>query len=406
MGDTAASQLSALYLHRLMERVMLNEPSILVSDKSGIAPIVQPVESPKNPAVEKLEAVVTGVMDVYKVDYDPPPPVSISYTGRLRLDSEAAYEQLDQQFLPLDYHPILTTDDENQHVIMALKGRFRPKPRPVWPNALLLVLTVLSLLYVGAEQDAGIRNVTSVNLLRGWPYALSVILILGAHELGHYFAARYHRVSVTLPYFIPLPFGFFGTLGAFIQLREPMRNRKILFDVGVAGPLAGLIIAVPVLLIGLATSHVEPLPKEAYVLAGNSLIYAAAKFVVFGKFLPSGHEDVFINQLAKAGWTGLLVTGLNLIPIGQLDGGHVVFTLLGRQARRLYIPVLIIFVLLSFLSSMWLIWTLLLFFLGRLYAVPLDMITPLDARRRWLGFTAMLLFVLVFVPIPLQIIEP
>jgi Zn-dependent protease len=385
---------------------MLNEPSILVSGKSGISSVVKPVESPQNPAFEQLEAAVAGVMDVYKVDYNPPPPVSASYTGRLRLDSESAYEHLDRQFSPLDYHAILTTDDENQHVVMALKGRFRPKPRPVWPNVLLLVLTVLSLLYVGAAQESGIQGETGITLWRGWPYALSVILILGAHELGHYFAARYHRVSVTLPYFIPLPFGFFGTLGAFIQLREPMRNRKILFDVGVAGPLAGLIVAVPVLIIGLATSHVEPLPKEAYVLEGNSLVYAAAKFAVFGKMLPNGHEDVFINQLAKAGWTGLLVTALNLIPVGQLDGGHIIFTLLGKQARRLYVPILAAFVLLSFFSSMWLIWTLLLFFLGRLYAVPLDMITPLDARRRWLGYAAILIFVLVFVPIPLQIIEP
>jgi Zn-dependent protease len=385
---------------------MLNEPSILVSGKSGISSIVKPAESPKNPVFEQLEAAVAGVMDVYKVDYNPPPPVSVSYTGRLRLDSENAYEHLDRQFTPLDYHAILTTDDENQHVVMALKGRFRPKPRPVWPNVLLLVLTVLSLLYVGAAQESGIKGETSITLWRGWPYALSVILILGAHELGHYFAARYHRVSVTLPYFIPLPFGFFGTLGAFIQLREPMRNRKILFDVGVAGPLAGLIVAVPVLIIGLATSHVEPLPKETYLLEGNSLVYAAAKFAVFGKLLPNGQEDVFINQLAKAGWTGLLVTALNLIPVGQLDGGHIIFTLLGKQARRLYVPILAAFVLLSFFSSMWLIWTLLLFFLGRLYAVPLDMITPLDARRRWLGYAAILIFVLVFVPIPLQIIEP
>jgi membrane-associated protease RseP (regulator of RpoE activity) len=115
---------------------------------------------------------------------------------------------------------------------------------------------------------------------------------------------------------------------------------------------------------------------------------------------------VFINQLAKAGWTGLLVTGLNLIPLGQLDGGHVVFTLFGKQAQRLYIPIIGIFILLSLFSSMWLIWTLLLFFLGRLYAVPLDMITPLDARRRWVGYLALLILVLVFVPVPLQIVNP
>jgi membrane-associated protease RseP (regulator of RpoE activity) len=290
---------------------------------------------------------------------------------------------------------------------MALKGRFHPRPRPVWPNVLLLVLTVLSLLFVGAAQDENVQSLEDISLWRGWPYALSMILILGAHELGHYFAARYHRVSVTLPYFIPLPFGLFGTLGAFIQLREPMRSRKTLFDVGVTGPLAGLIVAVPVLLIGLATSEVRPLPvDEAYALEGNSLLYAGAKLVIFGELLPNGNEDVFINQLAKAGWTGLLITGLNLIPLGQLDGGHVVFTLLGKQARRLYVPVVAIFLLLSLYSPTWWPWTLILLFLGRIYAVPLDMITPLDARLRWIGYAALLIFVLVFVPIPIRNIEP
>jgi Zn-dependent protease len=383
---------------------MLNEPSILVNGKSGMVPIAPPVESPQNTAYEQLETAIAGVMDVYKVDYSPPPPVSVSFTGRLRMDSEAAYEALDQVFLPLDYHPILTTDENNQHVIMALKGRFRPKPRPVWPNAVLLVLTLLSLLFVGAELDAGLRDASSLNLLRGWPYAVSMILILGTHELGHYFAARHHHVNVTLPYFIPLPVGF-GTLGAFIQLREPMRNRKILFDVGVAGPLAGLIVAVPILLIGLATSHVLPRPTE-YVQEGNSLLYAGAKYVTFGEFLPNSEKDVSLNQLAQAGWTGLLITGLNLIPLGQLDGGHVMFTLFGRQAQRLYVPIIGIFIVLSLVNSVWLLWTLLLLFLGRFYAVPLDMITPLDSRRRWIGYVALVIFVLVFVPNPLQSVGP
>lgn len=385
---------------------MLNEPSILASGTSGV---IQPAEtsiSSQKPAADQLGTAVAEVMDIYKVEYDPAPAVSASYTGRLRLDSETAYARLDEHFAALDYHVVLTTDNENRPVILALKGRVHPRPRPTWPNIVLLVLTILSLLFVGAAHQAGMQDRDSIVLWEGIPYAASILLILGAHELGHYFAARYHRVNVTLPYFIPLPFGFFGTLGAFIQLREPMRNRKILFDIGVAGPLVGFVVAVPILLIGLATSHVEPLPSEDYVLEGDSLLYATAKFTVFGEFLPNADEDVFINQLAKAGWTGLFITGLNLIPLGQLDGGHVVFTLLGKHARRLYVPVLGIFLALSFFNSAWLIWTLLLFLLGRAYAVPLDTITPLDRRRRWLGYTALMIFVLVFVPNPLHIVQP
>jgi membrane-associated protease RseP (regulator of RpoE activity) len=110
--------------------------------------------------------------------------------------------------------------------------------------------------------------------------------------------------------------------------------------------------------------------------------------------------------LAQAGWTGLLITGLNLIPLGQLDGGHVMFTLFGRQAQRLYVPIIGIFIVLSLVNSVWLLWTLLLLFLGRFYAVPLDMITPLDSRRRWIGYVALVIFVLVFVPNPLQSVGP
>ena len=115
---------------------------------------------------------------------------------------------------------------------------------------------------------------------------------------------------------------------------------------------------------------------------------------------------MFINQLAKAGWTGLFITGLNLIPLGQLDGGHVIYTLLGRRAQRLYLPLVGVFLVLSFFNSSWLLWTLLLFFLGRVYATPLDSVTPLDSRRRWLGWVTLVIFVLVFVPNPLNIIQP
>jgi Zn-dependent protease len=348
-------------------------------------------------------------MEISSADLHTPPPMSARFTGRLRVGSEMAYAHLDSVFAPLDHHVVLTTDEGGEHVVLAIKGRIRPKPRPVWPNIVLLILTVLSLLFVGASQDATLQEGESLplsSIWRGWPYALSVLLILGGHELGHYFAARFHGVRVTLPYFIPLPIGFFGTLGAFIQLREPVRNRKILFDVGVAGPLAGFVLAVPILFIGLATSDITPLPADGYILEGDSLLYGLAKFIVFGQVLPTAHEDVLINQVAKAGWTGLFITGLNLIPVGQLDGGHVVSTLMGRRAQRLYLPVLGVFLMLSFINSMWLLWTMLLFLLGRLYAMPLDAVTPLDSRRRRLGYAALLIFVLVFVPNPLQIVQP
>lgn len=387
---------------------MLNEPSILANDAALVMPEAAPETYEQASADQQihlpLETVVAEVMNIARVEQNPSPAVSASFAGQLRVDSETAYEHLDTEFAALDHHALLTTDEQDRHVIVAIRGRIRPGVRPWWPNALLLGLTLLSLLYAGAAHQAGMDGRTSIRLWEGAPYALSMLLILGTHELGHYFAARFHKVNVTLPYFIPAPFNF-GTLGAFIQLREPMRNRKVLFDVGVAGPLAGLVVTLPILMIGLATSKIEPLPTEDYILEGDSVLYSTAKYAVFGEFLPNDQEDVFINQLAKAGWTGLFITGLNLIPLGQLDGGHVIFTLLGRRAQYLFFPILSLFFLLSMYNPAWLLWTVLLFLLGRVYAVPSDTVTRLDERRRWLGYGAMVVFVLVFVPDPLQLIS-
>jgi hypothetical protein len=336
-----------------------------------------------------------------------------SFEGTLTLPSEDAYARLDEQLSGMN-NLALFRESNGKHVIHIVAGRIRPGERPRWPNALLFVATVFSLLLMGtliaaAEvRDADLALSDAIvgdlipNLWRGLPYAASLLLILGAHELGHYFAARYHKLAVTLPYFIPAPppLSPFGTFGAFIQLREPMRNRKMLLDVGAAGPLAGLVFAIPIVIIGLATSPVGPIHPDG-LMEGNSLLYAFSKIVVFGRFLPSNGIDVTLNQLAQAGWTGLLVTALNLMPVGQLDGGHVLYTLVGDYARRLYYPFLIGMAVLVFLfSEAWLLWLVLLFLFGRVYAAPLDMITPLDPRRRVIAVIALATFVLTFVPVP------
>jgi membrane-associated protease RseP (regulator of RpoE activity) len=334
------------------------------------------------------------------------------------MDSEAAYEVLDNLFATVDHLPLFREED-GKHVILALEGRVNPQPRAWWPNLLLFIATFFSVLLVGTE--LAISNIRFTDplraqaleanalgeLWRGLPYALSILLILGAHELGHYFAARRHKLAVTLPYFIPLPFlSPFGTMGAFIQLRQPMRNRKVLLDVGAAGPLAGLIFAIPILFIGLATARVGPIPPVSY-FEGDSILYAFAKIVTFGHYLPSNGLDLQIDssQLAWAGWTGLLVSALNLIPIGQLDGGHILYALLGERARWFYFPLLAVMIALVFVTDVWLFWVILLLLFGRVYATPLDMITPLDRPRRMVGIAAIVIFFLIFVPTPMTIVN-
>jgi membrane-associated protease RseP (regulator of RpoE activity) len=306
---------------------------------------------------------------------------------------------------------------------VARKGESR-----VWINAVLFILTLLSTLFAGALYGGAIATVDSPwdlispgFLLSGLPFAATLLSILAAHEFGHYFAARYHKVAVTLPYFIPMPLTF-GTLGAFIQLKEPVPDRRKLFDIGVAGPLAGLVLAVPLLFYGLATSLVRvPEFTQGVLLEGNSILYFTAKLLVFGKVLPNPitGEDVFVNQVCFAAWIGLLVTALNLLPVGQLDGGHTVFAMFGEKARyinRIAVGILTVFALASleplqqllpFLANVayggWFLWLfLILFLIGVQHPPALDDVTRLDRRRWWIGVLVIIIFILIFVPVPMR----
>lgn len=368
----------------------------------------------------------------------------VRYRGRLRgQDSAADYDWLSEQLKPYNITPLFRKEGD-RHLILLMSGRIRPKPYNPGVNVLLFGLTVISVLMAGALNNlegpvgaslgqlflAILRNLGS-----GWPFAVSLLAILVAHEFGHYLAGRYHKTYVTLPYFLPLPFSPFGTLGAFINMKEPPKNRRILLDIGIAGPLAGLIVAIPVLLIGLSLSKVGEIPSimrpgVGLQLEGNSLLYLLAKFAVFhqllpapasyggvppalywlryiftGQPLPLGGVDVMLNPVAWAGWIGILVTSLNLIPAGQLDGGHMLYVLLGARRARLLLPfILVALVGLGFFWNGWWLWALLIFLLGRVYAEPLDQITPLDGPRKALAILALVIFVLVFTPVPLVLV--
>jgi len=175
------------------------------------------------------------------------------------------------------------------HQVIGQPGLVKPRPANPWINLALFVVTVFSVVLMGALNAGANPLEDPSSLVQGIPFAFTLLAILGTHELGHYFAARRHKVAVTLPYFIPMPLSFVGTFGAFIQLRSPVRNRSQLFDVGVAGPLAGLVITIPLLLYGLYLSEVGPLPAEGgYIMEGNSLLYLGAKYLVHGQVLPRG----------------------------------------------------------------------------------------------------------------------
>lgn len=371
--------------------------------------------------VDRLQKALDGLFTVNDTTLDFPEPGQLRFRGYFICDPAECYDELRRRFELVGYTPLIRPAQQGV-AVLALPTVFDPPASNWLINLGLFLATVASTLYVGAMNEPAF---TGTEIWLGWPFSLSMLLILGAHELGHYFAARYHKVPVTLPYFIPFP-TIIGTMGAFIRLKAPIKNRRTLLDIGAAGPLAGLVFAIPVLIIGLATSPIGRPPATGYYQEGNSVLYFLAKLAVTGECLPThsplcqtmlpddgdgdgaGPRDISLNQVAWAGWVGLFVTGLNLIPVGQLDGGHISYVLFGRRARRFFWPAIAFLVLLGLITgtTTWWLWILLLFFFGRSYAQPLDDVTDLDPRRRAIAWFTLFLFFFVFVPAPLQIVFP
>ena len=362
--------------------------------------------------VADLRQAALDIFHITATTMDHPEPGQVRFRGHFLTDSAEGYNLIYDAFTKLGYTPLVRPDnvvEDGRNVsLIAMPHVFGDTPSNWRVNLYLFLATIFTTMLVGYTIWLGDQQVQEwvwADLWHGWPFSFSILLILGAHELGHYFAARYHKVPVSLPYFIPFP-TIIGTMGAVILQRAPAKNKRALFDVGAAGPLCGLVFAIPILFIGLATSDVV-MTTPGGMQEGNSLLYALAKTIVFGEFLPAGGRDVIINQLATAGWAGLLITGLNLLPVGQLDGGHVTYVLFGEKSRYFYWPALfglaVIAILIPDTAVTWAIWIALLYFFGRRHAVPLDNVTPLDPKRRALAIFTFILFFLVFVPIPLSI---
>ncbi len=234
-------------------------------------------------------------------------------------------------------------------------------------------------------------------LVAGVPYATTLLVILLAHEFGHYFACRHHGIHATLPYFIPAP-TLIGTLGAFIWIRSPIYTRRALFDVGVAGPIAGFVLILPALVIGMAMSKVIPgVAVHGDIVFGTPLIMHLFERVFFPG---TASADIYLHPVARAAWAGLLATALNLLPIGQLDGGHILYAFFGEKHRWLSRVFNLALVPLGiFYSWSWLAWAAILFFVARRHPVIFDQSTP-GRMRAILGWESLAIFVFSFNPIP------
>jgi membrane-associated protease RseP (regulator of RpoE activity) len=287
--------------------------------------------------------------------------------------------------------------------------QFEEEPSPRRPESklthlVLFLLTVLTTTSVGAIMNGNNPFGSLAGFASGFPFSVTIMGILGVHELAHYFAGRKWGIEVTLPYFLPAPFPPIGTFGAVIRMKSSIPNRKALVDVGVAGPLAGFVLAVAASIYGLSQSEVISLggTENISITLGESLLFKVLSFFVIGP-LPAG-RDVMLNPIAFAGWIGLFVTALNLMPFGQLDGGHVLFALSPRLHdlfRRIRIPLLILLGLT--LWDGWYVWAVLLFFLGGPHPYPDFMEQRLGKQRTALAFAAIIVFILCLMPSPVKV---
>ncbi len=323
---------------------------------------------------------------------------------------EENFELLREEMARNGYIPMIVYD-KGEHIITVAK-KPAAKFRSISVNLAMLVITFIAMLIAGAINWAGYENVPSNqtfsadSVLMGIiTFTLPLMAILGVHELAHYFMARRRRIAASLPFFIPsIP--PLGTFGAFISLREPIPNKKTLLEIGVAGPLAGMLLAIPLAILGLVLTNDGAKIAPQNIPSSGALGLTFPLILDWLRQLVPINGDYLIHPTLFAAWVGFLVTALNLLPVGQLDGGHVARALLGHRARYVSWVTIAILVVLGYFYLAWLLFAVLILFLGARHPPPLNDITKLDVRRKAVGIIAFAVLVIAFVPIPLVSILP
>jgi membrane-associated protease RseP (regulator of RpoE activity) len=367
-------------------------------------------QPPLNPEIERLKSWVSEYFPVYDTRVTPTSLLFLVHADPASL--EFRFDRLRRELWEKLYVPQITY--ERGEYVLAVVRRPARSTWGVWVNLLLLVLTCLTTVLAGAifwlAYRGGLTFAPSDFLNGAIYFALPLLTILGLHELAHFVVARRHHVEASLPFFLPVPppFLLFGTFGAFISLREPIPSKKALLDIGVAGPLAGFAVAVPVTIGGfLLSAHAKALsvtncgPVVLGQPFGNLDIGVSVIYVLLHLLVPGNFAN--LQPLALAGWVGLLITAINLLPAGQLDGGHVFRALFGPSAQYVSIVAVVLLVGVGFLFGYlgWIIFAFLIFFLGIRHPPPLNDLTPLDWKRKGIGTMALVILVTGFVLVPL-----
>lgn len=323
------------------------------------------------------------------------------FIGSLQGDPSETSEKLFSALINAGFTPAIREIREDVYELLVFDTP-PSKPSNFWIHVVLFALTVLTTLFAGALH-AGVNVFKHpLQIWKGIPFSASLLAILGTHEMGHYLLAKWHKVRATLPYFIPFPHPLFGTLGAVIRIKSPIPSRNALMDLGAAGPVFGFLVAIPVAILGIHLSLVIPMETvEGGLLIGDPLIFRLIVYFVKGG-LPDGYQ-ILIHPIGFAAWIGFFVTALNLIPIAQLDGGHILYAVLGPKHKLASLTVFVILVALGFVWPGWWTWAFfILIFLRFGHPAPLNQVSKLDTKRKWVGFITLLIFILTFVPVPLS----
>ncbi|MEN3046280.1 MAG: site-2 protease family protein [Candidatus Hydrothermales bacterium] len=270
---------------------------------------------------------------------------------------------------------------------------------------LLLLMTVLTTMFAGSMHYIGdfekfLENFPE-SLLYGFPFSFSLLSILLSHEMGHFLMSRKFGVHSTLPYFIPVPHPLVGTFGAFIKVKSPIPDRKALLRIGAAGPLFGVAISIPFLIWGISKSKIVFLEDERGIFLGDPLLFKFLFYLIRGD-LPQD-ADVLLHPVAFAGWIGLFVTAMNLLPFSQLDGGHIMYALLGEKFQIIQYILFPFLILIGFIWPGWFFWGFLILLFGLRHPPPVDNITPLDKNDKILGLICVVIFILTFHPVPFTV---
>lgn len=326
-----------------------------------------------------------------------------SVTGKIQEPLAKNISAIKDYFLTKGYFVSLEKICDKHHIRFGIAPMpIKTRSRPII-NIILFLATIFTTLFVGSFNNGGNPLVKISDLTLGIPFSFSIILILLSHELGHYLTAKREGVDATLPYFLPVPHPLVGTMGAFIRIKSIIPNRNALVKVGAAGPVIGFLVALPFTIIGLRLSTLKAITETKDGIAlGSSIIFHILSKMFFRR-IPEGY-DIMLHPVAFAGWLGFFVTALNLIPVGQLDGGHIAYAVLGRFRKILTFLIIGLMVLLGLRWPGWYFWVVIAIVFGLSHPKPQDDITPLGTREKILAFIAFLILIITFIPVPIPLI--